>query len=83
MRLKACLPRWDAASSTESTLPVLGAARMQPLAVEEVCCARLACSPRWDAASSTDGRLPVQRAARMQVEKLTAQRGSAEDDGGD
>ena len=29
MRLEACSPRWDAASSTEGTLPVLGAARMQ------------------------------------------------------
>ena len=29
MRLEACLPRWDAASSTECTLPVLGAVRMQ------------------------------------------------------
>ena len=29
VRREACSPRWDAASSTEGTLPVLGAARMQ------------------------------------------------------
>ena len=29
MRLEACSPRWDAASSTRCTLPVPGAARMQ------------------------------------------------------
>ena len=29
MRRKACSPSWDAASSTDCTLPVLRAARMQ------------------------------------------------------
>ena len=29
VRLEACSPRWDAAASSEGTLPVLGAARMR------------------------------------------------------
>ena len=44
---------------------------------------RDACSPRWDEASSTEGTRLVLGAARTRAEKLTVQRGSAEDDGGD
>ena len=42
-----------------------------------------ACWPRWDTALSNAGTLPVLGAARMQAYKLAAQRGRAEDDGGD
>ena len=62
MRLEACSPRRDAALSTEGTLPVLGAARMQAekLAVQ-----------RGSAEDTGGDRSPSERVSAMKAPACT------------